>query len=182
MKKYYITSLIIVLLISLSFYYFSTNHEEKKFMSNNKIVMNESKVVDRIPPKGYSLYKNIDYRFSLFYPDMLINSLKKEGQGASTIVFQDIKTQKGLQIFIVPYQKDMISPERFKMDVPSGVRLDEKIITIDGIMATTFYSKDSVLGDVYEIWFIRDGFLYEITTIKDLQNWLHNILDSWKFI
>lgn len=43
-------------------------------------------------------------------------------------------------------------------------------------------SKDAVLGDTREVWFIRNGYLYEVTTLKPLEGWLQDIVQTWKFI
>jgi hypothetical protein len=32
-----------------------------------------------------------------------------------------------------------------------------------------------------EIWFIHDGFLYEVTTYKELDSWLATIMQTWQF-
>jgi hypothetical protein len=41
---------------------------------------------------------------------------------------------------------------------------------------------DAKIGQTYEVWFIRDHFLYEITTYKELEPWLKEILSTWRFI
>jgi hypothetical protein len=32
------------------------------------------------------------------------------------------------------------------------------------------------------VWFIKGGFLYEITTYKEFDAWLAQIMQSWQFI
>jgi hypothetical protein len=54
-------------------------------------------------------------------------------------------------------------------------------VTIDGVPATMFYGSNSVMGDTREIWFIHDGFLYEVTTYKQLDSWLAPIMQTWHF-
>ena len=54
--------------------------------------------------------------------------------------------------------------------------------TLDGASARSFYGYDTVIGDTREIWFIKDGFLYEVTTYKALDSWLASIMQHWKFI
>ena len=53
---------------------------------------------------------------------------------------------------------------------------------IDGASAASFYSTDVRLGDTYEVWFIHGGYLYEVTTLKPLDAWLQNIMQTWVFI
>ena len=37
-------------------------------------------------------------------------------------------------------------------------------------------------GDTREVWFIHGGYLYEVTTYKELDIWLAGIMRTWKFI
>jgi hypothetical protein len=39
-----------------------------------------------------------------------------------------------------------------------------------------FYGNNSIVGDTCEIWFIHGGFLYEVTTYKELDSWLSPIM------
>jgi len=126
-------------------------------------------------------YKNLLLNFSIFYPNNLKITETSKGN-TSTIIFNDKKENRGFQVFVVPYLENEISEERLKMDLPSGIILEQKSITVDGVPATTFFSKNTKIGDTKEIWFIKNGFLYEIMTYKDLDNWLLEIMKTWKFI
>lgn len=133
-------------------------------------------IPQRNVPRGWKEYRNSQYKFSLLHPTGLSVSERFEVGGAITIVFQNTKEQKGFQIFIVPYKEDQISEERFKKDVPSGVRTQVEEVSIDGVPAVAFYSKDTYLGDMREVWFIANGFLYEVVTIKSYERTLSDIL------
>lgn len=133
-------------------------------------------------PPGYKEYLSAQYRFSLLYPEFLAVAEHDEGGGASTLTFENADEAKGFQIFIVPFKGDQITEERFRDDIPSGVRTELKDITIDGATGAAFYSKDAILGDTAEIWFIRDGYLYEANTFKELGPWLGEVLQTWMFI
>jgi hypothetical protein len=54
-------------------------------------------------------------------------------------------------------------------------------VTIDGVPATMFFGSNSIMGDTREIWFIHGGFLYEVTTYKQLDSWLTPIMQTWQF-
>ena len=43
-----------------------------------------------------------------------------------------------------------------------------------------FYGYNDVMGNTREVWFIRDGFLYE--SYKELEPWLAEIMSTWKFL
>jgi hypothetical protein len=44
-----------------------------------------------------------------------------------------------------------------------------------------FHGFDAAMGQTYEVWFIRGGFRYEISTYKELEPWLNQILATWRF-
>ncbi len=137
------------------------------------------------PPSGYIEYRNIRYGFSFYHSPAANITVYDEGGGASTVVLENVANParaRGMQVFIVPYSEATISEERFKRDVPSGVRANVENTTVDGVRAVTFLSKDTLLGDTREIWFIRGGYLYEVTTFKGVAAWFQPIMQSWRFI
>jgi hypothetical protein len=136
----------------------------------------------RTPPSGAKDYRNERYRFELFYPPNLSVNEFDEGKGAMTITFQNPVDAQGFQIFIMPYGERQVSTARFKQDVPSGVAKEVMNIQIDGAQGTAFKSKDSFLGDTREVWFIHNGYLFELTTPLSLDSWLSSIMTTWKFI
>ena len=119
----------------------------------------------------------------MLYPEDLTVAKHDEGKGAMTVTFEDIeeKTIEGFQIFIVPFGEAQITDERFKQDIPSGVRKELREVTIDGATGATFYSENDILGATAEVWVLYKGFLYEITTFKELAPWLDSIIQTWKF-
>ena len=123
----------------------------------------------RVAPAGSREYRNAAYHYSIFYPEELTVGENDEGGGAMTITFQNEKEVRGFQIFIVPYAEPQVSEARFKQDIPSGVRTDFSNITVDGVVGASFNSTNAMLGETREVWFIRDGFLYEVTTLKSLR-------------
>lgn len=127
-------------------------------------------------------YKNLIFHFSLEYPKDLEVKEYNDGTSASTITLEDATGEEGFQIFVVPYDKDYITKEQFKKDAPSGVMQEPVDIVIDGVPAKMFFGKDAVIGDTREVWFIRGGFLYEITAAKKLDAWLSNIMQTWRFL
>ena len=136
----------------------------------------------RVAPAGSREYRSAAYHFSLFYPQELSVSEHPEGGGASTVTFQNVDEAKGFQIFIVPYGEPQVSEARFKKDEPSGVRTNFSNMTVDGAVGAAFDSTDVNLGETREVWFIRGGYLYEVTTLKPLDTWLDGIMQTWQFI
>lgn len=138
--------------------------------------------LSRTVPTGTEEYRNTHYGFSLRYPKDLKISLFDEGGGASTITFQNIAEVKGFQIFIVPYQGEQVSMERFREDDPSGVMNHPTNILVGGATATMFFSTNAALGDTIEVWVIKNGYLFEITAPKPLAIWLATAMQTWEFL
>lgn len=136
----------------------------------------------RIAPDGWREYRTDTYGFSVLYPQELAVGEHPEGGGAMTITLQNPDKGEGLQIFIVPYGESKVSEARFRQDIPSGVRTGLVDITVDGATGAAFYSKDEFLGDTREVWFVHGGYLFEVTTLKLLNDWLAKIMKTWKFI
>jgi hypothetical protein len=82
---------------------------------------------------------------------------------------------------VTPYSGALITEQEFKLDEPSGVDNQPTHVTVDGVPATMFFGNNSVMGDTREIWFIHGGFLYEVTTYKQLDSWLAPIMQTWQF-
>jgi hypothetical protein len=136
----------------------------------------------RTPPAGYTEYRSHEYRFSLFYPSTLSVQEFDEGEGAATITFQNVGDAQGFQIFVTPYGLPQVSVERLKKDIPSGVRENLRDISVDGSTAASFFSRNDLIGETAEIWFIHEGYLYEVTTLKPLAEWLSGIMATWQFL
>ena len=87
-----------------------------------------------------------------------------------------------MQVFVTPYGDAQITDARFKLDVPSGVKIDPTNIVVDGAKGMEFFSSAPTMDDTREVWFIKNGYLYEVTTFKELDSWLQPILQTWQFI
>jgi hypothetical protein len=136
----------------------------------------------RVPPPGYAEYRSEFYRFQLLYPKELSFKEHTENYSSRTVTFQNNDSSWGFQIYITPYGEAQISPERFRTDIPSMVRMNDREITVDGVRAALFDSTDSVLGETVEIWFIAKGFLYEITARREMKHFLEELLTNWMFL
>ena len=136
----------------------------------------------REPGEGMSEYRNAHYGLSFLYPGDLAVGTFDEGDGAATITFQNPRRAEGFQIFITPYGEPRITDERFKQDVPSGVRKSSTPVTVDGSTGAAFLSENVALGATKEVWFTHGGFLYEITTLAPLGAHLDAVIRTWKFV
>lgn len=131
--------------------------------------------------KGEKVYKNSQFRFALAYPEQLA-MYEQTTSGTLTVSFQAGAGQEGFQIYVVPFGGTHITSDRFKLDIPSGVFKDQKDTIVGGTPGIMFFSENTIMGETREIWFIRDGFLYEVTTYKELDQWMQNIMQTWRFL
>lgn len=136
----------------------------------------------RTPQAGQKEFRSGNYRFSLLYPEALALQSYDEGSGATTFTFQNADGSQIFQIFVVPYVQQQIEKWRFQLDTPSGVIMQPQDVLVGNTRATMFFSNDAVLGDTREVWFLKNGYLYEVTAPKALDVWLSQIMATWQFI
>ena len=131
---------------------------------------------DTTPPRYYSL----DYHFFFDVPKgFSFNEIPDE---KGTVVLVEGSAGESFQIFVTPFDEPgPLTPERIKKDLPQKVIRNPRAGTLDGVSAIAFTSHDEDTGDVFEIWFIHDGSLFQITTKSDFADGLQNILQTWKF-
>lgn len=174
--------IVLVVLIGAGIYYASTHRMIPSTSSASGTSTPAAVSMERTPPTGFREYHSATYHFSLFYPDTLLLKEYAEPGTARTLTFESSEGDgKEFQIFIVPYGEKTVSEARFKQDIPSGVIIDTTDIVVDGVSATMFFSTNTVMGETREVWFINHGFLYEVTTEKESDAWLAQIMQSWKF-
>ncbi len=135
------------------------------------------------------LYQSKDYNFSFEYPADL-NLAEFYDEAGDTTVFQNSsagslkegKEKIGFQMFITSYGGGVITRETILKDLPSTVIEDPKEVIIgDDTRALIFWSESPKIGKTRELWFTKDGYLYEISTYANLDSWLANIMKTWKF-
>lgn len=182
--KYVVLLFVLAVIIGTGIWFWVETHSQTagKDSHTSDVVATSTSEIARTIPSGWKEYQSAQYAFSVLFPEAMQVTEFDEGEGAATITFQDDATASGFQIFVTPYGFPQVSPERFRKDIPSGVRESPKDITVDGATASSFYSSNAALGDTAEIWFIRDGYLFEVTTLKSLDAWLGDIMQSWKFL
>jgi hypothetical protein len=134
------------------------------------------------PPSEYLPYSNPQFHYSLSYPRNLQVQEYQEAGGAFTVTFQDIVADQEFQVYVTPYSNSQITDAQFKLDEPSGVKIDPTDVTVDGASGIEFFSNAPRMNDTREVWFIHNGLLYEVTTYKELDAWLKPIMLSWQFM
>ena len=183
--KLFGTILVIGVMLGAGFFVLSRESDDEASQSNSseKIsALTFEKEEQEIIPASYKKYQNAKYGFSILYPETLAQKEIDEGGNASTITFQNPAAGEGFQIFVVPFQGEQVSEERFRRDIPSGVKKNIEAVIVDGANGVAFYSTDLGLGETREVWFIKNGYLFEVTTLKILEADLLEVLRTWRFI
>lgn len=127
------------------------------------------------------------YGFSVVVPKDLEAIRVDEGEGTETIVFTptDEDAAAVMQIFVTPYLPHEITRERLAKDVPGGEIKDVTEVMIgvgSDIRAVRFSSEHPGLGQAREVWFLRNGYLFEVTTRMENDAWLATVLKTWQFV
>lgn len=134
-------------------------------------------------PQGYLEYRTVSYHFSILFPEHL-EVKEYGGNGDSlTVTFKEQEgEQRGFQVFATPYNDPVVGGERFRMDNPSGIYKEPQDVLVAGVRATIFYSANAQMGETREVWFIRNGMLYEVNAKKEFDEWLSGQMQTWLFV
>ncbi len=132
--------------------------------------------------KNTFLYTHPRYGFTLEFPNELAIERHPLGTASEVIVFEQEGEKRGFQIFATPYVGESITEERLQQDVKGG-KIEEpaEVIIGDNQRALVFWSTDPSVGRLREVWFIHKGFLYEVSTYAEFDQWLGGVLQTWKF-
>ena len=132
-------------------------------------------------------YTHSKPRFTLDYPSELAVETIKEREG-ETILFQGtgepVKAERlGFQIFISSLGEGAALTEELIQENLSGIITREPVEVVlgGGVQTFVFKSQDASIGETVEVWFVRGGYLYEVTAYGHLEVWLAGILSSLRF-
>lgn len=182
-KNIFISSLVLATLVGGGYFFSSVKKSSGEVGGTSLLKEIEFKNTGkRFVPNGWQEFRSEFYGFSILYKDELAIKQFEEGGGASTFTFENASSTLGFQLFVVPYGEEKISQERFLKDSPLGVRENQKDFKIDTVIGTSFYGKNETLGDTYEVWFIRNGLLYEASIPRSLEVWFLDIIETWLFL
>ncbi|MEQ1561451.1 MAG: hypothetical protein ABL899_01855 [Nitrospira sp.] len=148
------------------------------------VVSPEIKKVD----DSSSTFIHKKYAFSFTYPSSMKTSNFREGDGEQ-ILFQDDANKNWFQINITPWDESGdLTVARIKKDIPDIVIKDPQSVILgpdqkssSGPKAIIFFSKEASLGETREVWFVKNGNLYQVTTYKRLDALISQILSTLVF-
>lgn len=137
-------------------------------------------------------YTNSKYGFSFSHPKELnVSEFAEEGADSTSSPQADVVLAGGVfQLLISPFdESEPITKARILKDIPDMAIADDKIISVGGfdgltaggVNALSFKSKDESGGETLEIWFVRNGYLYQISSFASFEKQILQILGTWKF-
>ncbi|MEK7585218.1 MAG: hypothetical protein AAB455_01760 [Patescibacteria group bacterium] len=170
-KKIIIYFLFIIFGLIFSYLHFKLLEGGKAL--NNNSVKNE--------PAGWLKYHNPDQSFSLAYPPELLVKEYDEGDGTKTIIFEGRNQKRGFQVFFTPYLGESITSSRILRDIPSGNFTEPAEVILDDQVRGLIFFSQQIGGQMREVWFLHNGYLFEVTAVASLDQWLSDILSTWHF-
>ena len=125
-----------------------------------------------------SRYHSLEHNFLLDVPKGF--HFTEMSDNGAVILFEG-SAGESFQIFIIPFDElGPLTPERIKRDLPQKGIQNPRAGTLDGVKALAFSSREG-MEEVFEIWFVHAGNLFQITTKADFADTLQKILQTWKF-
>jgi len=129
-----------------------------------------------------TVYHSNIFKFSLAYPSNFTEAEYDEGEGSETIVIQNDTKPIGFQMFITPDDEPFISATSLADDFPTLQITHPKNVTVGtGTPALAFASNAPDLGPSRELWFLHNGYLFEVTTYPNQASLLARIFTTLRF-
>jgi len=125
------------------------------------------------------LYSSSKYNFSFQLPDEFAVSELTEKNG-------DIVLVQGpgvsFQIFVILFEeREPLTPERIKRDVPDLAIENPAYINVDGVEALSFYSREQNSEKAYEVWMVSKNWLYQVMINANQKELALDVLKTWQF-
>lgn len=106
-------------------------------------------------------------------------------QETDTLVTVENATGEGIQILMTPIDEDIpvLTAERIRADIPDLVITDTEEVDIgDSRKGLAFKSGNEAFdGASREVWFVFNGYLYQISTYERLDPILKQLFSTWQF-
>lgn len=132
---------------------------------------------------GPSRFVSKEYDFTFQYPENFsVSAFDDRGGHVVLVQAEDGKT--AVQMFISSWDEptNAVTPERIRQDLPNlSIREPKKMRMAGDRNALTFIGESEQFGTTREVWFARRGNLYQIITPAGGQNFLADLLETWRF-
>jgi len=121
--------------------------------------------------------------FSFRYPDALtLGVYENPEDGSLTVTVQNAGTHIGFQVFAKPWSgAGTMTAEQVEHDIPQIAAHNFQPVSLDGVPGLAFGATDANFGDSTQIWLVRKGFLYQISTYSTQGALLSKVLGTWQW-
>ncbi|OHA17848.1 MAG: hypothetical protein A2664_00080 [Candidatus Taylorbacteria bacterium RIFCSPHIGHO2_01_FULL_46_22b] len=130
-------------------------------------------------------YNNPTYNFSFKHPKDFSVSSVSSGDGGDAILVQNLAKNIGVQILVTPFDGgDVdITAEVIQGDIPDMKILDpQEVLVGNNRKGLAFMSDNEAFGGKSrEVWFVYGGYLYQISTYADFDEFLKGLFSTWEF-
>ena len=131
-----------------------------------------------------NVYQNTTYGFSFHYPSTLKVGESTAGDGATTILAQDVAEHIGFQVYITPFTDPdpVITAARVAESLPNlTIEAAQQAQLSSSSEGVTFLTKDPSFGESRQVWVVYKQHLYQISTYSSQDALLKKVLATWVF-
>ena len=101
----------------------------------------------------------------------------EDEEGETILVSKAAFDNFQMQIYIMPFDEDIVlTADRIKQDIPDIKMRDAREIKVGETKGVKFVDEDQ---NTKEIWFVRGGFLYQVSSILKDEKITEEIIKSW---
>ncbi len=174
-SKHVFTVLIIVILCVVAIFLSGIAKKAKESGGQSGVARNQ---------EGTGIvYVSTDSAYTLTTPVDFTSTALSQDDGSETVLFVGSTATRNFQMYISDYASDeLITPQVIQKNIPDLLVEKPETIAVDGAQGVAFISgpKDGTLR-TREIWFAYNGKLYQITTFKEFDDQMVDILSTWKW-
>lgn len=177
MKNKKISIIMVCIALAGGVWYVSTRTSQRVLDTSADRAQEE--VVDADLPQDTLMYFTHPLKNFSFAYDSTYTLSRFEDSLGETILLQ--KNNSGIQIYSSEFTAGgVLSASRIKKEIGSTVRYAQDIEMPAGFKAVTF-STTSAGGEVWDVWFVKDKILYQITAEPGHDTLLKQIVENWNF-
>jgi hypothetical protein len=179
----YILIIIILAIVGLVAYKsYSSNRSNKSNGANEPNGSNKTNQTNNSNGSSASTdllsYTHPDLGFTISYPGNYKITDLADDQG-ETILLQD--NGKGAQVYISDFAGKDFNSALVRSELGEKLNNLKDIVMPGGFNAVSFSGQDKALGEVWDVWFVQNGKLYQITSEPGQEKLLKSLVESFKF-
>lgn len=129
-------------------------------------------------PTDLLSYTHPELGFGFNYPGNYEISDLADDQG-ETILLQN--NGKGAQVYISDFAGQDFNSALVRSELGEKLNNLKDIVMPGGFNAVSFSGQDKALGEVWDVWFVQNGKLYQITSQPGHEKLLKSLVESFKF-